>query len=268
MSCSGNESLDSLECRGVLPLRLDLGLPSPLPKSPGAAITSRHSKYGAFSLEFNSTASHAGMRTTLECISPMGNITPAPGAWPSTSASETRSMPARSWPCRPSGGNTVDSFVLSPQRSSANCNVEPNVSTLCEDVTAGSLSLSSAPSPDTLSSRSAAAGETASSASADAARERAIPESRAEALPARSSMCNGVSNIGDIYVNGGCHSPESAACSHASRSAMIGSGFLESPAAAASSQHVCVPSRMLLLQNPKIVRSKLSVGRRICNVMI
>mmetsp|Transcript_6745 Transcript_6745/g.25456 ORF Transcript_6745/g.25456 Transcript_6745/m.25456 type:complete len:208 (+) Transcript_6745:1824-2447(+) len=206
MSCKGRESLDSLLCLGVLPLRLDWGLPYS-PFSPGATITSRHSKYGAFSREFNKTASPAGIRTTRACVSPMGNITPAPGAWPCTRASETRSIPALSWPCRPSGGNTVLSFVDSPQRSLASFRVDANVSTLCEDVVSVSGVSPRSPfsaSPDTRSPRNRPEdGEVGSSpvvsaASADAARDRAIPESRAEALPAMSSMTRGVSSIGDM----------------------------------------------------------------------
>mmetsp|Transcript_4786 Transcript_4786/g.19139 ORF Transcript_4786/g.19139 Transcript_4786/m.19139 type:complete len:638 (+) Transcript_4786:883-2796(+) len=283
MSCSGSESLDSREWRGVLPVRRLTGLPSRLHSSPGAAITSRHSRYGAFSRELRSTASLAGMRTTRACVSPMGNITPAPGAWPSMSASETLSMPSfrRAW--RPSGGNTLLSFVDSPHRSSASFRVDANVSTRCEDCIFGSASSFRAskvvPSsrPETLARLNPAASarvgdpgssEKASAASAEAALTRAIPESRADARPATSSIRSGWSSMGDISANGGRHSPASAACLHASRSAMMGPGFLESPAAAASSQQVCVPSRMLRAHARTMARSRLLCGRMICRVMI
>ena len=212
----------------------------------------------------------------------MGNITPAPGAWPSMSASETLSMPARSCLWRPSGGNTALSFVDSPHRSSASFRVDANVSTRCEDVVSGSVSssvsgvrLSSRPEKLTWATPAAStrdgdsgSSEKASAASAEAALTRAIPESRADARPATSSMRSGWSSMGDIAANGGRHSPASAACSHASRSAMMGPGFLESPAAAASSQQVCVPSRMLRAHARTMARSRLLFGRKICRVMI
>ena len=48
----------------------------------------------------------------------------------------------------------------------------------------------------------------------------------------------------------------------------MGFGRLESPDAAARSQHVCAPRRMERLQKPTIVRSKLAFGRWIWSVMI
>ena len=135
------------------------------------------------------------------------------------SASETLSMPARSCPWRLSGGNTALSFVDSPHRSSASFRVDANVSTRCEDVVSGSVSSSVSgvrlsSRPETLTATPAASarrrlrllGEGVGGV-AEAALTRAIPESRADARPATSSMRSGWSSMGDIAANGGRHSP-------------------------------------------------------------
>lgn len=109
------------------------------PSAPSGETTSRHRRYGAFSREFRSTASSAGMRTTLESTPPMGKITPAPGVWPSTNPSLTCLIPSRRPCCLPSTG-AFASRSERPHRSSAIRSVAVRVSLRCAAISSASSS--------------------------------------------------------------------------------------------------------------------------------